>query len=236
MKSALFIGVIYTGASVGSIVGGWFSGFLIGRGWRIGPARYGAMLLPAIAMPFTILAYYTSSFSLCVVLISLATACHQAWSANVFTSATDLFPSKVSGSVVGLGATTGGIGGMLMTLLAAMTIQWTGNQQLVFIWAGLMHPISLLVYWLWIGPNFKMADVDAPPDETQSHGLLLGAGSLLALVGALLIAVIWTHWDACVHAATVSGAAQGVTAAAGVAFMGMALLYAGSPKRRRSAG
>ena len=236
LKSALFIGVIYTGASVGSIVGGWFSGFLIGRGWRIGPARYGAMLLPAIAMPFTILAYYTSSFSLCVVLISLATACHQAWSANVFTSATDLFPSKVSGSVVGLGATTGGIGGMLMTLLAAMTIQWTGNQQLVFVWAGLMHPISLLVYWLWIGPNFKMADVDAPPDETQSHGLLLGAGSLLALVGALLIAVIWTHWDACVHAATVSGAAQGVTAAAGVAFMGMALLYAGSPKRRRSAG
>ena len=71
-----------------------------------------------------------SSFTLCVVPASaLATACHQAWSANLFTTATDLFPSKVSGSVVGLGATAGGIGGMFMTLLAAMSIQWTGNQQ-----------------------------------------------------------------------------------------------------------
>jgi ACS family hexuronate transporter-like MFS transporter len=65
----------------------------------------------------------------------------------VFTSATDLFPSKVAGSVVGLGATTGGIGGMFLTLLAAMTIQWTGNQKLVFIWTGLMHPTSLIIYW-----------------------------------------------------------------------------------------
>src|ERR1700712_4168216 len=66
LKSALLIGVIYTGASIGSIVGGWFSGFLIGRGWRVGAARYGAMLLPAILMPLSIVAYNTTSFALCV--------------------------------------------------------------------------------------------------------------------------------------------------------------------------
>src|SRR6185295_12164021 len=161
MKSALLIGLIYTGASAGSIVGGWFSGFLIGRGWKVGAARYGAMLLPAALMPFTIMAYYTGSFEVCVALISLATACHQGWSANVFTSATDLFPSKVSGSVVGLGATTGGLGGMFLTLLAAMSIQWIGNQSAVFVWAGMMHPLSLLIFWLVLGRNFSMADVDA---------------------------------------------------------------------------
>ena len=66
------------------------------------------MGIAAAAAPSAIFAYYTDSFYVCVALITLVTACHQAWSANIFTTATDLFPSQVSGSVVGLGATTGG--------------------------------------------------------------------------------------------------------------------------------
>ncbi len=230
MKSALIIGLIYTGASVGSIVGGWFSGFLIGRGWRVGSARYGAMLLPALLMPLSIVAYNTTSFALCVGLISLATACHQAWSANVFTTATDLFPAKVSGSVVGLGATTGGLGGMFLTLLAAMTIQWTGNQKLIFMWAGLMHPLSLLIYWLWLRNDFKQADVDSPPDVTCAHKPLLTGGVLLAILGAIFSGMIVTHWDVCIKAAKLSGAAQAATAAGGVVIIGAVLIYAGLPK------
>ena len=99
-----------------------------------------AMVLAAIFMPGSILAYYADSFGVCVAFITLATACHQAWSANLFTNATDLFPQKVSGSVVGLGATAGGIGGMFMTLLAGLAVQWTGNQQIVFVWAGAHAP------------------------------------------------------------------------------------------------
>jgi ACS family hexuronate transporter-like MFS transporter len=231
LDSALLLALIYTGASVGSIAGGWFSGFLIGRGWKVGAARYGAMLLPAVLMPFTIMAYYTGSFGVCVALISLATACHQGWSANVFTSATDLFPSKVSGSVVGLGATTGGIGGMFLTLLAAMSIQWTGNQKIIFIWAGLMHPLSLLIYWLWLGNDFKTANVDSPPDESRAHKPLLSAGSVLTVLGVVLIGVIWTHWDVCVKAAKLAGAAQAATAAVGVALIGCVLIYAGIGKK-----
>jgi MFS transporter, ACS family, hexuronate transporter len=235
LKSALLLALIYTGASVGSIAGGWLSGFLIGRGWKVGAARYGAMLAPAILMPFSIIAYYTSSFALCVALISLATACHQGWSANVFTSATDLFPAKVSGSVVGLGATTGGIGGMFLTLLAAMTIQWTGNQKLVFIWAGCMHPLSLFIYWLWLRTDFTQANVDAPPDVTRSNGPLLAAGAVLAIVGVALGGLIWANWEVCVKAAKLAGAAQAATAAFGVSIIGLALAYAGKAKARQTA-
>ncbi len=233
LKSAGLLAVIYTGASVGSILGGWFSGFLIGKGWRVGSARYATMLLPAAFMPLTIMAYYTQNFTVCIALVSLATACHQAWSANVFTSATDLFPAKVSGSVVGLGATTGGIGGMFMTLLAALTIQWTGNQKLIFIAAGLMHPISWLIYWFWLGRKLDHTiNVDVnKPDMTRSHTPLLTVGAIIALVGAGLGFTVWQNWARVVAIVNVAGAAQVATAAAGVLLIGCALLYAGMAKK-----
>ena len=61
------------------------------RGWPVGKARMTTMMLAAIFMPGSILAYYADSFTTCVVFITLATACHQAWSANLFTNATDCF-------------------------------------------------------------------------------------------------------------------------------------------------
>jgi ACS family hexuronate transporter-like MFS transporter len=235
LKSALLLAIIYTGASVGSIAGGWLSGFLMSRGWAVGPSRLTAMLVPAACMPCAIGAYYTDSFAVCVALISLATACHQAWSANVFTSATDLFPEKVSGAVVGLGAMTGGIGGMFMTLLVALTVQWTGNQQAVFIWAGVMHPVSLLIYWFWIGKRFGTVNVDRIPDLTQSHAPLLTAGVLTAIFGLAISALIYINWEASVKATSVAGAAQAATAAVGVLLIGGALFYAGMPGRRTAA-
>jgi len=232
LKSALLLAIIYTGASVGSIAGGWLSGFLMSRGWQVGPARLTAMLFPAACMPCAIGAYYTDSFAVCVALISLATACHQAWSANVFTSATDLFPENVSGAVVGLGAMTGGIGGMFMTLLVALTVQWTGNQQAVFVWAGVMHPVSLLIYWFWIGKRFDAVNVDRLPDLTQSHAPLLTAGIATAVVGLAISALIYVNWEASVKATSVAGAAQAATAAVGVLLIGGALFYAGMAGRR----
>jgi ACS family hexuronate transporter-like MFS transporter len=231
LKSAGLLAIIYTGASVGSIAGGWLSGFLIGRGWSVGAGRLTTMLIPAVCMPGAIFAYYTSSFALCVAFVSLATACHQAWSANVFTSATDLFPSKVSGAVVGLGSTTGGLGGMFLTLIAALVIQWTGNQQAIFVWAGLMHPISLMIYWFWLRTRFQPVSLDRLPDLSRSHQPLLAAGAIIGLVGVALAALIYLNWDACVKAANLSGAAQAVTAAVGVMAIGAALFYAGMGRK-----
>jgi ACS family hexuronate transporter-like MFS transporter len=118
LKAGFWVAVIYIGSSVGSVFGGWLSSTLIKRGWSVGKSRMTAMGLAAIFMPGSILAYYADSFLVCVSFITLATACHQAWSANLFTNATDVFPQKVSGSVVGLGATAGGIGGMFMTAIS----------------------------------------------------------------------------------------------------------------------
>jgi MFS transporter, ACS family, hexuronate transporter len=231
LKSAGLLAVIYTGASLGSIIGGWFSGFLIGKGFGAGRARLMAMVAPAFFMPGAILAYYTEHFPLCVAFVTLATACHQAWSANLFTSATDLFPAKVSGSVVGLGATTGGIGGMFMTLLSAMVIQWTGNQQAIFIWAGLMHPISWLLLRFWLGKDFKRVQMDTLPDLSQSFRPLLLAGTAIVGAGVIAALAIVSNWQACVAQVRLPGAAQAITAASGVVLLGAALLYAGSPRR-----
>ena len=97
LKAGFWVMIIYIGSSVGSVLGGWISSALIHRGWSVGKARMTAMGLAAIFMPGSILAYYTDNFAVCVAFITLATACHQAWSANLFTNATDVFPQKVSG-------------------------------------------------------------------------------------------------------------------------------------------
>ncbi len=234
LRSASLLALIYTGSTVGSVAGGWLSGFLIKRGWHVGKARLTTMLIAAACMPGSIIAYYTDSFAVSVAFITLATACHQAWSANLFTSATDLFPQKVSGSVVGLGATTGGIGGMFMTLLAALAVQWTGNQQIVFVVAGLMHPISLAIFYLWLHGRFDQVDVSRGADLSLPHRPLLLSGLGVLVLGFAFISLIWSNWDVCVAAATLSGAATALTAAGGVALIGIALLYAGAPHRNRS--
>jgi ACS family hexuronate transporter-like MFS transporter len=232
LNSAFLLTGIYTVASLGSILGGWLSGFLIGRGWRVASARYAAMSIAAVCAPFAIVAYYTSSITLSIVLIGVVTAAHQAWSANLFTSATDLFPSKVTGSVVGLGATTGGIGGMFLTLLAAMSIQWIGNQSAVFVWAGMMHPLSLLIFWFTLGRNFEMADVDKVLNMDRKSKPLIIAGGVLIAVGIALTTLIYLNWEICVKAASLAGAAQALTAGIGVGLIGATLLYAGQSRKQ----
>lgn len=230
LKSAGLVALIYLGSSVGSVFGGWLSGRLVKLGWPIGHARMVAMGLAAICMPGAILAYYSDSFALCVGLITLATACHQAWSANLLTSATDLFPTKVSGAVIGLGATAGGIGGMFIALLAALAVQWTGTQQWVFVFAGLMHLTSLALFWLWFRGRFERVDVDAGQDMRRAHRPLLAAGGVLAVLGTLLAWLIAANWEACVAAARFSGAAQALTAAVGLVLIGLALVHSGRPR------
>jgi ACS family hexuronate transporter-like MFS transporter len=230
LSSAWLLALIYTGSTIGSIAGGWLSGHLIRRGWHVGKARMTTMFIAAACMPGSIIAYYTDSFALSVGFITLATACHQAWSANVFTSATDLFPAKVAGSVVGLGSTTGSIGGMFMTLLAALAVQWTGTQQIVFVVAGLMHPLALLLYWMWLRGRFEQADISAAAHASTSHRPLIVAGVVVTTFGSGFIALIALNWALCVAAATLSGAATAMTAAAGVGVIGLTLIYAGLPK------
>jgi len=233
LKAGFWVGVIYIGSSIGSILGGWLSGHLIKRGWTVGKARMLTMALAAVFMPSSILAYYADSFVACVAFISLATACHQAWSANLFTNATDLFPQKVSGSVVGLGATAGGFGGMFMTLLVGLAVQWTGNQQIAFILAGVMHVSALALFWFWFKGRFVQVDVDAPFDTSAVHRGLVGGGIAILGVAAWLLYLVSQRWEYIVGIVKFSGALQAAIAACGFGLIGLALIYAAMPRRSR---
>jgi ACS family hexuronate transporter-like MFS transporter len=116
LSSTTTLLIPYTAASFGSILGGYISGALMKRGMNVAPARYIAMGVCAIGMPMSIYAGFAGQAWVSIALLSLALACHQGWSANIFTTSTDMFPSSVSGSVTGLGGTAGAIGGMLMAL------------------------------------------------------------------------------------------------------------------------
>ncbi|MBC8025911.1 MAG: MFS transporter [Steroidobacteraceae bacterium] len=230
LNAGIWVGVIYTGSMVGSVLGGWLSSTLIKRGWTVGKARMTAMGLAAIFMPCSILAYYTDNFVLCVTFITLATACHQAWSANLFTNATDLFPQKMSASVVGLGATAGGIGGMFMTLLAGLVVQWTGEQQIVFVWAGTMHLLALALFWFWFKGRFVQIDVDSPLDVSRTHGGLALAGGIVAAAGVTLAMLVGSNWEYLKGAVKITGAVQSSVVAGAVFLIGVALFYASRPR------
>ena len=233
LNAGLWVAVIYTGSTVGSVLGGWISSTLIHRGWSVGKARMTAMGLAAIFMPGSILAYYADSFAVCVAFITLATACHQAWSANLFTNATDLFPQKVSGSVVGLGATAGGIGGMFMTLLAGLVVQWTGEQQIVFVWAGVMHLLALALFWVWFKGRFEQINVDRPLDVSRTHAGLAISGVIVATLGIGLAGLVGANWDYLKESVKITGAVQSSVVAAAVFLIGLALFYASRPKASR---
>jgi ACS family hexuronate transporter-like MFS transporter len=217
----------YTVASVGSIAGGWLSGNLIRRGFSVPASRYLAMGVSAICMPISIYAAFTGNSYLCIALISLALASHQGWSANIFTTATDMFPPAVAGSVVGLGGTAGAIGGMVMTLAAGIIINYAASigYVVMFIWAGLMYPLSLVIYFLFVGTKRTQADV-----VHESHKLsysLLASGVMLCVLGAIGVMATSDHWQSLVKAMKgYSGAAAAVAVMSLFIVIGALLIYA----------
>jgi ACS family hexuronate transporter-like MFS transporter len=136
---------IYLMADVGSVGGGWLSSALIRRGWSVNAARKTAMLICASAVVPIVFAPRVSSEWTAVLLIGLAAAAHQGWSANVFTLASDLFPRQAVGSVVGLGGTAGAIGGMAIAKITASVLQVSGSYVPVFIIAGVTYLVALAI-------------------------------------------------------------------------------------------
>ncbi len=140
--------VIYQAASIGSIGGGWLSSSLIRRGWRVNGARKTAMLVCAVAVVPIVFASGMKSMWGAVALISLAAAAHQGWSANLFTTASDLFPRRAIGSVVGLGGMAGAVGGMLFAKLTGYLLQVTGSYFVVLFIAGSAYLVALAIFQL----------------------------------------------------------------------------------------
>ena len=109
--------VIYAATTVGSIAGGYLSSALIKKGWAVLKARKYTLLLFAFLELMVIVVQFAPDAWTAVALISFAVAIHQAWATNVFTIASDLFPSEAVSSVVGIGGMAGAIGGILFPML-----------------------------------------------------------------------------------------------------------------------
>jgi len=137
--------IIYLVADVGSIGGGWLSSSLIKRGWTVNAARKTAMLVAALSVVPMVFAAEATNMWTAVALISLAASAHQAWSCNVFTLASDMFPRQAVGSVVGLGGMAGAVGGMLIAKLTGALLEWTGSYVPVFLIAGSTYLIALAI-------------------------------------------------------------------------------------------
>jgi ACS family hexuronate transporter-like MFS transporter len=134
---------IYVMADVGSIGGGWIAGRFIKRGWSVNRARKSAMLICALTIVPIVMVSQVQNLWLAVLLIGLATAGHQGWSANVFTLTSDMFPRRAVGSVVGIGGFGGAVGGMLIATFTGFLLQTTGSYVPVFIMAGSAYLVAL---------------------------------------------------------------------------------------------
>jgi MFS transporter, ACS family, hexuronate transporter len=150
--------VIYLVADVGSIGGGWLSSTLIKRGWTVNAGRKLAMLICAVAVVPMVFASGAKNMWVAVALISIAAAAHQGWSANLFTTASDMFPRKAVGSVVGLGGMAGAVGGMLIAKLTGYILQATGSYLPVFFIAAFTYLVGLLVIHLLV-PRLEPVDL-----------------------------------------------------------------------------
>ncbi|QNI35803.1 MFS transporter [Edaphobacter albus] len=159
-KMGLPLLVIYNVCTIGSIFGGWLPAKLISLGWTVNRARKSAMLLYAVAITPIMFVGKAHTLWQAVALISLATAAHQAWSANLFTLVSDMFPRRAVASVVGIGACGGSISMMFFGLFIGFVLQIThGNYVPVFLLAGSAYLVAITVIHL-LAPKLAPVAVD----------------------------------------------------------------------------
>jgi ACS family hexuronate transporter-like MFS transporter len=135
---------IYLMADVGSIAGGWLSSRLIARGWSANAARKTALLACALCVVPVSFAPVVSNMWTAVFLIGLAAAAHQGFSANMYTLASDMFPRRAVGSVIGIAGMAGAVGGILMQAASGRIKELTGSYLTMFVIAGSVYVLSVL--------------------------------------------------------------------------------------------
>jgi MFS transporter, ACS family, hexuronate transporter len=151
-KPSMELALIYSLTTIGSIGGGYLSSYLIKKNWPIFKARKTTMLVFAIAVTPIILIQFATSIWTVVFLIGIAAAAHQAWSANIFTTASDMFPKKAVSSVIGIGGMAGSTGSILFPMLVGAVLdhyKLLGNitigYNLLFVICGCMYLLAWLI-------------------------------------------------------------------------------------------
>ncbi|HXY48775.1 MAG TPA: MFS transporter [Terriglobales bacterium] len=135
--------LIYVLADAGSVAGGGISSLLIRRGKTVNAGRKMAMLICAVSVVPIVLVPRVASTWGAVLLLGLATAAHQGFSANLFTLPSDMFAKRAVASVVGIGGMAGAVGGMLIAKVVSYLLQWTGSYTIPFVIAGSAYLLAL---------------------------------------------------------------------------------------------
>ncbi len=146
----LFAWVPFVAADAGSLCGGWFSGFLIGRGWSVDAARKAVIAFAACLMPAGIAAAFVTDSMLALALIGVVLFGFQVWINNVQTLPSDFFPKKAIGSVAGLGGTGAGIGSMIFIFTTGWVVD-NFSYTPILITAGLLPIAGTIVLFALAG-------------------------------------------------------------------------------------
>lgn len=154
--------VIYLMSDMGSVAGGWLSGRFLRAGWSANAARKVAMLSAALCVGPILFAQSVDNLWAAVVLIGVATAGHQAFSANLLTLPSDLFPRSAVGSVIGIGGMMGGIGGMIFALYIGQILNRLGSYTPIFVIAAGAYLVAVVIIHL-LSPKFIPVTVADDP-------------------------------------------------------------------------
>lgn len=147
---ALPLFVLYSMTMVGSISGGWFPMYFIKKGYTPYDGRMRAMLLIALFPLATLLAQPLGGhgFWLPVILIGIGASAHQAWSANIFTTVSDMFPKKTVATITGIGGMAGGIGGVIISKISGPLFDFYEKKGHIETGYGIMFAYCGLAYLL----------------------------------------------------------------------------------------
>jgi MFS transporter, ACS family, hexuronate transporter len=156
--------IVYTATTIGSIGGGYLSGYFINKGWETHKARKVAMFIFAICVVPIMSARYATNIWQAVALISLAAAAHQAWSANIYTVASDMFPKKAISSIVGIGGMAGSVGGIIFPLIVGSLLDSykaagniNGGYNIIFILCGSAYILAWLIMQFFAPKNERVS-------------------------------------------------------------------------------
>ncbi len=160
---AIPIAAVYMISTIGSIYGGWLPMNYIRKGWPVFKARKTSMLIYALCALPVLAAQLLGGYNmwLAVLIIGFAAAAHQAWSANIFTTVSDMFPKKTIGSIIGIGGMAGGLGGMLISKAAGLLFdhfKGLGHIEtgylIMFVFCGVAYLIGWLIMHMLV-PTMK---------------------------------------------------------------------------------
>jgi ACS family hexuronate transporter-like MFS transporter len=151
--------IIYVLSSVGSVCGGWLPKGFLRLGLSLKRARLAAMLTCAcMVVPISVAGGLHSEWT-AVGLLSLAASAHQGWSANIFTTASDMFPAEYVGTVVSFGQVGGALGGAIFAAVAGNILQFTHSYVPLFIYSGSAYLLALVMLRT-LAPGLKRATLE----------------------------------------------------------------------------